>query len=167
MRTKLKPMMSSAKTGGSDAWQTPDNVLQLVRQVGPIVLDPCTTKLNPTGAQYIVTVVDDGLLGNWDLGGLVYVNPPYSAVRAWMACCREEAHVGAEIIALVPARTDTRWFQDNCAPPLSSAVCFWRGRLKFVGAPQSAPFPSALVYWGPRADLFCGIFYTKGRIWRA
>lgn len=52
---RLAPLMSSAK----DDWQTPAEVLELVRKVGPIVLDPCTTVDNPTGAALIC---HDGLV---------------------------------------------------------------------------------------------------------
>jgi hypothetical protein len=42
----------------------------------------------------------------------------------------------------LPARTDTRWFHDYC---LKGEVIFLRGRIKFGGATQNAPFPSMIV----------------------
>jgi len=47
------------------------------------------------------------------------------------------------VVCLLPARTDTRWWQDNV--PGASFVVFIRGRLRFGNATNSAPFPSALV----------------------
>lgn len=59
---------------------------------------------------------------------------------------------------LVPARTDTSWFQ----PLLGQAMCFVSGRLKFSDAENSAPFPTAIVYSGPNTDLFYTLFNEVG-----
>lgn len=172
--TSLAPLMSSAKSD----WRAPDVVLDLVRQVGDIALDPCTGLDNPVAASaYCVSptdwdgdpaVVVDGLRADWlalSGGGLVYVNPPFGrGVDAWMLRCLATGATGGECIALVPARTDTKWHR-FCAPPASRAVCFWAGRLTFVGAPGPAPFPSAIVYWGPRRHRFAEVFSSRGAIW--
>ena len=44
---------------------------------------------------------------------------------------------------LPPARTGTKWFPDWCLP--SGQTEFLRGRLKFGGCDNSAPFPSMIV----------------------
>lgn len=178
--TVAAALMSSA----SSTWQTPDCVLDLVRQLGPIALDPCTALDNPVGARVWCVAPDawnaerddvhadmylDGLNEEWPTlakGGLVYCNPPFGrGVSAWLARCRAAAHFGCEVIALVPARVDTAWWNDFCAPPAADAVCFWRGRLTFRGAPGPAPFPSAIVYHGPRKHRFADVFSTAGAIW--
>jgi phage N-6-adenine-methyltransferase len=151
--------LSSAKMD----WQTPDNVLELVREFGRgvISLDPCTVADNPTGALRYYTPDSDGLSQPWDGPGLVFCNPPYGReLGPWAWKMRTEATKGAEIIGLVPARTDTRWWHDYVAS--ADAVLFWRGRLKFKGASASAPFPSALPYWGPRPDHFAYVFRNHG-----
>ena len=52
-------------------------------------------------------------------------------------------HLKAKVVMLLPARTDTKWFHDyiygNCE------IRFLRGRLKFVGAKNGAPFPSMIA----------------------
>jgi phage N-6-adenine-methyltransferase len=164
---------------GKDDWQTPAVVLDRVRQVAPIALDPCTTRANPTGA--LVTCVErvsmreacivDGLAQDWcallaitRTPGLVFANPPYSrgSLDPWTAKCRAEAKRGAEVIALVPVDTSTVWWQDNI---VDATVCFWRGRLRFVGADGPAPFASAICYWGRRATTFRRAFRDAGTIW--
>jgi hypothetical protein len=50
--------------------------------------------------------------------------------------------LGATVVCLVPARTDTRWWQDCCT---AGEVRFVRGRLRFGGTATGAPFPSAVV----------------------
>lgn len=69
-------------------------------------------------------------------------------------------------VALVPARTDTRWFE----LARFSAACFWRGRIKFLdpdtdAARHPAPFPSAFLYWGPDKYKFASVFQKHGEIW--
>jgi site-specific DNA-methyltransferase (adenine-specific) len=174
--------MSSAKSD----WQTPAEVLDRVRRVAPIALDPATTRDNPTGAAVICVehgpmpgdaevVLVDGLAEgrNWQFPGpglpeegLIYVNPPYGRdIWRWTGKCRWEGIHGAEVIALLPARTDTRCWEDCTPPDAAQAVCFWRGRLTFVGAPNCAPFPSCLVYYGPRKFRFADAFADAGAIW--
>lgn len=158
----LTPLMSSARGD----WQTPDCVLERVRKVAPIGLDPCTSPENPCGADYCSTPLlgGDGLLADWTAfhapGRLVYCNPPYGrGIGAWVEKCHDEYMRGGEVIALLPARTDTRWF-----PWDAVAICFWRGRLTFKGAPAPAPFPSAVVYWGQRYWAFNDAFCDVGKI---
>lgn len=156
---------SRVATGGSDEWRTPDGVLERVRRIGPIGLDPCTSGENPTGAKSWLTERDDGLTTGWAGLGLVYVNPPYSTAAAWAVKVASEAERGVEIVSLVAARPDSRWF-DRLVWDTAQAVCFWKGRLRFVGAPSSAPFPSALAYHGHRPWDFEAAFADAGKVVR-
>lgn len=141
-------------------WRTPEPVLERVRQLGPIGLDPCTDADNPCGAGVYYT--RRGLDLPWAGHGLVYVNPPYGrAVGHWLVKCAAEAREGVEIVALVPSRTDTSWW--HAAYATCQSVAFWRGRLTFVGAPSPAPFPSCLIYWGPRSYYFACAFSDRAR----
>jgi len=148
-------------------WQTPELVLELVRKLGPILLDPCTTDDNPCGA--VARYVTQGLDLGWscwaDTGqsGLVFVNPPYGRqLGAWVEKATSEAVYGVEIVLLTPCRPDTRWYDH--ARSTCNAYCEIRGRLTFKGAPHPAPFPSALHYWGPKPWLFAHVFSVLGRV---
>jgi hypothetical protein len=140
--------------------ETPDVILDLVRSFAPIKLDPCTTKSNPTGAEYIRTpqCSPDGLETAWhEFDGLVYVNPPYGRRKGqrcleWVNKAIEEYQQGAEIIMLLPARTDTQWFQRLFR--FSVPILWIKGRLTFKGQKSGAPFPSALIYMGGRMGQF-------------
>jgi hypothetical protein len=151
-------------------WQTPDHVLDRVRAIAPIALDPCTEPDNPTGAVRWITAEDepDGLQAPWHemvAGGLTYANYPYGrGLLAWADKARREAVLNCETISLVPARTDTRWF--TRLTQHARVVCFWRGRITFRGAAAGAPFPSAFVYHGWRPERFVEVFADAGLIWR-
>lgn len=178
MTRSIAATQTSARTAtGRDDWQTPPEVLERVRALGRIVLDPCTSEENPVGAAIFYTKADDGLALSWfdvtnhtGFDGLVFVNPPYSKAKEWASkVCREaiwqDGGFKSEIVTLCAARTDPAWFYTLCWST-AAAVCFWRGRLRFVGAPSSAPFPSCLVYHGPRPWAFESAFHDAGKVIR-
>jgi site-specific DNA-methyltransferase (adenine-specific) len=149
--------MSSAK----DDWNTPDVVLDIVRRFGVIDLDPCSNSHSIVEAQSEHS--EDGLGLAWRNYGLAFVNPPYGReIKKWVAKMRTEGEHGAEIIGLVPARPDTAWFSDIWKS--ARAICFWRGRITFLGAQYPAPFPSALPYWGPNRARFADTFQGHGYV---
>jgi len=150
-------------------WNTPPKIIDLIRRLAPIGLDPCSNSGSVVGSRVCWDKKADGLSKPWGGFGLVFVNPPYGkgikgepGIIDWLSKCAYEATHGVELIALVPARTDTKWFQ--CYGFTSQRICFWRGRIKFTGGDSSAPFPSALLYWGPRSERFSEIFTDYGVI---
>ena len=153
-------------------WQTPDELIDMIERFRPIRLDPCTVSDNPVGAEDFFTPADDGLCQDWDMerGGLIYVNPPYGRQQSkWIAKAIAESvrrpfqgnKLATEIILLIPARTDTVNWQQGVFNN-ADAVCFIRGRIKFRGARNGAPFPSALVYFGDRERELCSHFNPLG-----
>lgn len=137
--TVAPQLLQSAKTGGKDEHFTPAVVLDRVRRIAPIALDPCTSEDNPCAAARFYTERDNGLLQPWE--SLTYCNPPYSDAKTWAAKMATEAAMGVSIVALVAARPDTKWWRtmwDAC-----DVMAFWRGRLTFGDAAHPAPFPSA------------------------
>lgn len=76
------------------------------------------------------------------------MNPPYGReIGKWVKKAAESARGGATVACLLPARTDTRWWHEWVIP--YAEVRFLRGRLKFGGSNNWAPFPSALVIFRP------------------
>jgi phage N-6-adenine-methyltransferase len=85
---------------------------------------------------------DNGIVQEWSNGN--WMNPPYGReITEWVQKADEEAKKGNLTVALLPARTDTKWFQDFCK---HWHCIFVRGRLKFGGG-GSAPFPSVVVFF--------------------
>ena len=136
----------SSKT---DNWSTPPDFFAKVEaEFGPFDLDPCATTENAKSSHFY-TKAEDGLIHRWF--GKVWVNPPYGrGIGAWVQraagyCLAEDPDCPVRLVVmLLPARTDTRWWHDYVIPH-ASETRFIRGRLKFGGAKNSAPFPSALV----------------------
>lgn len=149
----------------SEHWCTPVNVVQLLWRLGVVGLDPCSNSGSVVNARETWTAENGerSLWAPWGGRGLVYCNPPYGdAIPPWTEKCAAEGARGTEIVALLPARTDTRWWHDSVRH--ADAVLFWRGRLTFLGAASSAPFPSAIAYWGPRVHAFKNVFGPHGHL---
>lgn len=165
----LKTLLSSA----NEHWPTPATILDPIRtRMGPIILDPCSNENSIVNAKIewrgpIANDVD-GLAQSWQVGGIVYVNPPYGRkISPWIKKCAAEGleakklKNNTEIILLGPARTDTKWFQRIVLPSADSTILL-EGRLKFEGAKNPAVFPSFISYWGHRPIQFKVAFVAMG-----
>ncbi len=153
---------------GRDDWRTPDDILALVREVlgGQPHLDPCAPR--DSAIAPIAAVNFRGPLAN-DVDGLAaewkwsaFVNPPFGQLARWAEKAANAASAGVEILFLLPARTDTRYWHEHIAT--ANAIAFLKGRLTFVGAPAPCPFPTALAYWGPRPWDFHRVFSPRGMV---
>lgn len=137
---KNKVMFSSA----TEEWATPQDFFDVLDLKWRFTLDPCATHKNYKCAQYF-TKEDDGLKQSWS-GHTVYCNPPYGrGVGAWISKAASESREAITVM-LLPARTDTKWFQ-QLVKPSAISIEFLAGRLKFGGCANAAPFPSMLVYF--------------------
>ena len=151
----------------NEHWNTSQRDVELVRRVlGGIDTDPCSNEGSLVGARRSYTIDDNGLAHPWY--GRVYVNPPYGRqIMWWMLKALLEIRLGhaTEVIFLVPARVDTRWWE-ACAMQAQS-ICLPRGRRVFEGADAGAPFPVAFIYFGSREGQrrFDKIFEGEGSLW--
>jgi phage N-6-adenine-methyltransferase len=125
-------------------WATPQTIVDaLAGMYGAFTLDACATPDNAKAARYY-TKETDGLSRSW-AGETVWMNPPYGReIGRWVAKAYTESQVaGAQVVCLIPARTDTRYWHDYVMR--AREILFIRGRIRFGDAPASAPFPSAVV----------------------
>ena len=65
---------------------------------------------------------------------------------------------------MLPARPDTRYWHEHVAG--QATVYFLRGRLRFSGSGQSAPFPSALAVWGASPETLDALDAVLRVAWR-
>lgn len=136
----------SSKT---DLWATPQDYFdKCVEEFGIFDLDPAANSQNAKAKNYF-TLEDDGLIQEWK-ADLVWLNPPYGRMLSKFvkkALHEYDRGNSKKIVMLLPARTDTRWFWSFYERP-DVEVRFIKGRLKFGGSKNSAPFPSCLVVIG-------------------
>ncbi len=143
--------------GASVEWYTPPEVF---RALGiSFDLDPAAPAggLSWVPAKRFLSRADDGLAQPWQ--GRVWLNPPYGReVNRWL----DRLALHGDGLALVFARTDTRWYQ--AVVRRATAICFIAGRLSFVGANGvpvgSAGAPSVLLAFG----LPCALAVSESRL---
>ncbi len=137
-KRKLQPVYFRQKT---DEWETPPDLFAELDAEFGFTLDVAALPDNAKCEEFF-TPGEDGLKQEWT--GVCWMNPPYGlALREWVKKAYESSQQGATVVCLVPARTDTLWWQDYVQG--KAEVRFLRGRVKFGGIENSAPFPSAIV----------------------
>jgi phage N-6-adenine-methyltransferase len=129
-------------------WETPPDLFAKLNAEYCFTLDAAATPENAKCARYF-TREQDGLKQEWK--GTVWLNPPYGRVlREWLRKAHRSAERGATVVCLIPARTGTSWWHDLVLPH-AETIRLLRGRLKFGGANNSAPFDSAIVVFRKHA----------------
>lgn len=138
----------SSKT---DLWSTPQDVFDQLNREFSFTLDVCALPENAKCKNFF-SPKENGLQQCWT--GCCFMNPPYGReIRKWMEKAYKSSLCGATVVCLVPARTDTSWWHDYA---INGEIRFIRGRLKFGGSQNSAPFPSAIVVF--RNDISAGAY---------
>lgn len=127
----------SSKT---DLWSTPQNFFDDLNAEFVFETDVCATPENSKCARFF-TEDTNGLNQEWT--GVCWMNSPYGRnIKSWVKKAYESSLGGTTVVCLLPARTDTSWWHDYA---IKGEIRFIRGRLKFGGQKNSAPFPSAVV----------------------
>lgn len=140
----------------SGEWGTPRDLFDRLNAVYRFDYDPAATHDNHLANRYstlegtfrasplgfdVYRISDmNGLDYSWE-GQHVFLNPPYGrGIESWMKKAATEPLL---CVALLPVRTGSRWWQEWVMP--YADIEFLPGRLKFVGAENSAPFDSAIA----------------------
>ena len=132
-------------TSNTCEWETPQNFFDALNEEFHFGIDVCATPENAK-CNLFFTLQDDGLKQDWSGHGTVWCNPPYGkTIRLWVQKASETAKEGTTVVMLIHARTDTRWFHDYIYQKPNVEIRFVKGRLKFGGSNNSAPFPSMVA----------------------
>lgn len=155
---------------GENEWYTPDEYLDLARSVlGGFDLDPASSELanERVRAAKIYTEADDGLTHDWR--GKVWMNPPYAQplINDFAEKMVAEVRAGnvTDAIVLTNDSTDTAWF--HALAKASTAICFTRGRIRFLSPRGEAGTPTqgqAFFYFGHDLDAFASAFSETGLV---
>jgi phage N-6-adenine-methyltransferase len=153
---------------GENEWYTPDDYVNTARGVlGGIDVDPASSEqaqLTVKATQHF-TLADNGLEQEWR--GRIWLNPPYAQPAighfADKMCAEiEKGHVDAAIM-LTHNYTDTAWFQKLAG--VATAICFTRGRVKFVSPTGEIAAPTqgqAFFYFGEDPAAFIAAYRLLG-----
>ena len=121
-------------------------------------IDVCCTQENIPAERYFCGQLVDGLDQEWR--GVCWLNPPYSKSEKWVKKAVKEVLKGAEVWAIIPARTETRYWQENILNnphaffvPLRKGICFLDPDThEKMGMYKN---PLAIVYFGKKAAEVC------------
>lgn len=145
----------------SDEWSTPQDFFDALDAEFHFKLDAAATKDTAKCQHYLGPDRDfadarDSLTWQWPRhSGAIWLNPPYSRCREFIAKAAAHGLAGGTVVCLVPSRTDTRWWHEHVwdrekhQPRSGVEVRFIKGRLTFGGAPAGAPFPSVVIVFRP------------------
>jgi ParB family chromosome partitioning protein len=155
---------------GENEWYTPPEYIEAVRAcLGAIDVDPASSARAQecVRASRFFARGDDGLRHDWH--GSIWLNPPYSQPDISRFVDKLLAEIGAgratQAILLTHNYTDTGWF--HAAAAKCAAICFTRGRIRFVSATGGIAAPTqgqAFFYFGADVDRFRTTFGGFGFI---
>lgn len=167
IRATSDPHYRTAFTGENE-WYTPAEYIEMARQcMGGIDVDPASSEIaqRTVRADRFFTREDDGLAQEWH--GRVWLNPPYARgeIEPFIEKLLGELDAGraTQAILLTHNYTDTGWF--HAAAARCSAICFTRGRVRFVGATGEIAAPTqgqAFFYFGTGIERFRSTFGGAG-----
>ena len=114
----------------SDDWKTPSDIYKVFMDKG--FIDPCPYKST-----------FDGLKRNYENQRL-FINPPFSDMANWINWSWRQLIQGHnDIVLLIPARTDTKYFHALLSS--EPEIIFIQGRLHYNDSEKNAPFPSVII----------------------
>ena len=138
----MQPLAAMLGPAERTDWATPPAFFAGLDKEFGFTLDVAASPHNAKCERYF-TSDDDGIQQDW-AGEVCWCNPPYGReIGKWVRKAAQEARRGATTVMLIPSRTDTAWWHDYIEG--KAEVRFVRGRIKFVGATENAPFPNAVV----------------------
>jgi phage N-6-adenine-methyltransferase len=127
------PMNPGMYSSDKDDWGTPQWLFDRLDKVFHFDIDVCASPWNAK-ADLWIGEGQNALLRSWtELAGprmMGWMNPPYGrTISKWMGKLYLEWEQGAQFVALLPARTDTLWFQYYA--DAAWGVLFLKGRLRY------------------------------------
>lgn len=125
-----KYLQKHTKNKYSDDWKTPSKIYDYFMENN--FVDPCPYQFRGNNLDK-------------DFGKVkLFINPPYSNIKSWVEfSINHHKKYKKDVILLVFARTDTKWFWQLMEYGIE--VEFIKGRLKFNDGKYSAPAPSIYI----------------------
>jgi site-specific DNA-methyltransferase (adenine-specific) len=147
-KARYSPTRRRSRDNAKDDWATPQDLFEALDAEFHFDIDAAADAANAKCKRYY-TREQDGLSQLWD--GTVFCNPPYGngITDKWVKKASEAVKQGATVVMLIPIRPGTVYWHAYINYKLNVEVRILKGRLKFVGAKDSAPFESAIVIFHP------------------
>lgn len=153
----------------NDEWATPPEILDRIRKVAQIGLDPFGKEMSLVGATvtniYNGTPETDGFLMPWHEGSndVAFMNPPFSRksdfAKVWKTECELLSSSGSTrtLFCVLPANTEQRFFHTMMSVP-GSIMILYKSRISYykddgdtLVRKNGASFASVSFVYGPQA----------------
>lgn len=125
-----------SKSSNSVEYKTPKRFFDKLNAIFKFKLDPATNIDNNLGLERYYTENDNGLQQPWNYN--TFVNPPFGrGINKWINKMQLECDANPNniYVMLLPAKTDTKWFQEQIwydkVTERIAVIHFIKGRLKF------------------------------------
>lgn len=132
----------------SDTWVTPQQIFDYWDEIYDFQIDAAANESNHKCQRWFGPggEIEDALVDDWPVfDGTIWCNPPYSRgfqhkfVDKAINCALR----GGTVLMMLPADTSTKLFHEKIDGHFF--YHFWKGRVRFVGAPGPAKFGSMFV----------------------
>lgn len=149
----MKPnSLEAMKSSDLDDWATPHTFIEYLEEAYKIKfdLDACASADNYKIFPYMDKEIYCCFANDW-FGRHVFMNPPYGKhIKDFTnrAINQVATYKVDNVWLLLPARSDTTWFQELVNHPTCHTVVFYQGRFNFQHPTRkkgSALFPSVLI----------------------
>jgi DNA (cytosine-5)-methyltransferase 1 len=124
-----------ARDGGRNDWRTPPELFDLLMDEYRFDIDGAASDEWHLCPRYYSEEWD--AFGQRPAGESIFLNPPYGNLAPWVGLASEWGTQGNEVLALVPAATDARWWHD--AVRTASSTTLLTGRVSFIDATTGKP----------------------------
>ncbi len=136
-----------------DMWRTPDWLFKGINEEFHFRLDAAANSIN-TKCLFFISEEQNAFHTEWHgvASGNVWLNPPYGKLAGGLLAWNQRAYLQAQkynmaVVCLVPGDTSTQY--RKFAMKYGSEIRDLNSRVRFVGAPGSPEFPSALYIYRP------------------
>ena len=97
-------------SSNTDLWETPQKFFDKLDAIYHFELDVCALPSNAKCKRFY-TPEQNALIQPWC--GICWMNPPYGrGIGQWVKKAYDSSLLGATVVCLLPARTDTAWWHD-------------------------------------------------------
>ena len=149
---------SDTEVSEKDLWQTPKTLFDSLNKEFGFTVDVCASDKNKLCFRYY-SEENSALKNQWS-DGTHFINPPYSKTNEFLLYAAKQAKTNnVDIVALVNANTDTKWFAD--AARTANEIRLITGRVGFVKPSGEKANGNTkgqcLIIWRGRCETPCNI----------
>lgn len=137
--------------GGRNDWRTPPELFRLLDRDYGFTIDGAASDEWHLLPRYYTE--ERSAFDQRPADEVIFLNPPYAGLAAWVALADAWSRRGNDVVALVPAATDTRWWYEAQQNALETRLLL--GRVRFIdpatGLPgKSNTTGSTIFHFSPR-----------------